>query len=528
MEKLPFLFLKELFRMMPSLNEAIKCSHVCRSWRAAYEAMFKPETLYLYHQDYIQLNERLFYTNERLHKFNFLRLRQSSIRLRFFDSDAASVHFASLKKLIISYPLDWPNYSSESRCKLSLKDQFNAFKSLEYLQINCDILGLECCELDLPILKILSWGGRLEGEKHILLNTPNLEAMRIFTGLADPENCLRIVNVHFKFPQALKHLDLVNYETNFKFDFSSFVNLECLVFSRVCSEIYEKNLRDLLTTRRENEVRLFGDDFLETLPKLKFLFFEKAYCTRSSLPRLVEEKRKFKLNDLKILNCLDFIYPFDYQNWPRYLEHKEHLKYWPSEVDLVFDKLITFRVPLGLFKENYLKISTLKVRQTDNQTLLVDFLRNIEFTHLVLKNDCNLGQCFFNEIADSSVSIPSLTLYGWHQFSDLTVLSRLNMATFVVYYQKFHREAALAVLSNSACLTFRFDLCQVNCPQVHIIRRVKDEFYCQPCAWISIKDRAPSEHPMEVTLKHIEKDYPQNNTTLEERQAGNLFADETG
>lgn len=352
MENLPLLFLRKLFRLMPSLNEAIKCSHVCRNWRAAYEAMIKPETLCLDHESYIHVSYRLFYSNDRLFKMQFLRLHQPSIYLSFFDSGAAAIHFANLKKLVIFYPIQSPNPGFESRCKFRFKDQFNAFKSLEYFEIWCDILALEGCQIDLPRLKILSWAGEFRGAKQIALNTPSLEAMRVYTDIV-PENSIKIVNFEFKCPQSLKHLKLNNFETNFKFDFSVFVNLECLVFRYVGENVYQNN--------RDREIRLFADDFLQTLPNLKFLFFDQSHFEDDvDLPKLIEEKQKFNLKGLKILPCSRFE-NFSYLNCSRNLQYKHHLKYWPSNFRAVFDHLITSQVQLDHFKEGYFRIGLLEV-----------------------------------------------------------------------------------------------------------------------------------------------------------------------
>lgn len=536
MENLPFLFLRKLFKMMPSLNEAIKCSLVCRNWRAAYEAAIKPEMLCLYHQNYLPLNHRLFYSNDRVSKFSFLRLYpHDSIHFRFFDSGAAAIHFASIKKLVIFSPFEYTNLSLDSLCKLSFKDQLNPFKSLEYLDIGCDILALEGCEIALPNLKIFSCGCEFKGEKQIILNTPSLEAMRVITGNASPENYIKIVNFKFVCPDRIKHLDLTNYETDFKFDFSSFLHLECLVFSSVSYHIYEKKRYDQ-DRGIEREIRLFGDDFLGSLPNLKFLFFDNCHSTRFDLPKLVKEKRKFNLNDLKIFNCSGYYQTFDYQNWPRYLKHKEQFKYWPGEFSVIFNKLISFRVPPGLFKENYFKIGELKVRQVNDQALLVEFLKNTEIRYLSLEYDFNLGQSFFDEIVDSVPALYRLCFVAgfWNRFTNLSVLNKLNMLYFEVYYKRFQREAALAVMTNPACFTFDFSFYDrlsehnfsgelrkeplYNTRFCHIIRRIKREFFCQPCCWISTNDPKRSLGPLEVTLRHVESERKGTNMTIEEME----------
>ena len=235
--------------------------------------------------------------------------------------------------------------------------------------------------------------------------------------------------------------------------------------------------------------------------------------------------------------CLRPPNTFDYQNWHPLVEYKEQLSYWPSSFNLVFNKLVNCQIPLQYFKENYLQISRLEVRQVTDQPLLVDFLRNVSFGFLELAYDCNLGQSFLDEIA-SSVSIGNLVLDECvlHRLSDLSVLSRLNTHYFTLHFQQFQREVALAVLRNPACVLLDFEchsgfndeeddgeirkMYKKDYSCFHTVYKKKNEFYCKPCMWISSKDPNRSEDQMEVTIQHMAKQLSRPGTnwnmTLEE------------
>ena len=162
----------------------------------------------------------------------------------------------------------------------------------------------------------------------------------------------------------------------------------------------------------------------------------------------------------------------------------------------------------------------MKVRQTDDQSLLVDLLRNVRVTELELEYDCNLGQSFIDQIADSAIILNRLTFDEcvWNRMNDFSGLTRLNTFHFEVYFQ---REAALAVLRNPLCSTFDFTFCEGFCSEMfenedgelrkdpniwplfsHYIRRAENDFECQTCGWTSSNDPNRFEDPVAVTVQH--------------------------
>lgn len=498
MENLPFLFLKELFGMMPGLNEVIRCSHVCRNWRAAYEALVKPETLCLHFEKLnrlVPLNHRLFYTNDPVSKFCFLKIARSSDELQFFDS--LTTQFLNIKKLIILSPFSSHSYDGKhlkESLKINLKDQLNHFKALEYCEIHCQTMVVEDCEINLPNLKVLCVGWcDFEAENaRIALNTPSLKAMK-FTGgwfCFHQRFYLKKANItqfKFLFPSALRHLEMIIYDPRFKFE-AQFENLEVLVFSR------------------KSQYGPLGGDFLESLPSLKFLFLH--WPDDYLLTDLEEAKQKFNLNDLKIFAPNIFRLTnnkFDYSNWPWYLKQKKQLPYWPGEFELVFDKLVDFQVPLDLFKKNYFETKLIKVRQVDDQLLLVDLLRNVRVAELELEYDCNLGQSFIDQIVDSAIILDTLTLDEcvFNRMNDFSGFARLNILHFKLNFQQLQAEAPLAVLRNPLCVSFTFmgymGLCieteedereedgeirkYYNTSYIHLICRSGNDLKCISCGW---------------------------------------------
>ena len=528
MENLPFLVLEKIFKLMPNLREVIKCSLVCRNWRAAYEAMIKPETLCLYRQELIPLNHRLFHTREKLEEFSFLK---SLDHFQFLDSPFSRSHFAHVKRLVL-----YLSYPESNLPRFRLRNQLNHFKDLEYVEIACNITVLEGCQIDLPKLKTFSCAFDVKFENdigQIVLNTPSLEALRIMDyGRQISEKFVKkfllnlfrrktsqpakITNFNILYPDQLKLLELQLHEIDFKFD-RQFPNLEILIF-RKAQEIVKDQIKE------DPKKRLFDEEFFKCLPGLKFLFLGYGLYW-ANLPALEAEKRKFNLNDLKILTYFNY-FEFNYQNWHPYVEHKKQLSYWPARFDLVFDKLIDCQIPLRYFKENYLRLDSLSVRHVTDQPLLVDFLRNVELGFLKLEYDCNLGQSFLEAIA-RSVSIGNLILGDCvlHRLNDLSVLSCLNTFRFILYFRQFQREVALAVLRNPAC-PFAYFYCydgfheddvdgedgreirkeyNIDYHRSHIIYRATNVFFCHACLWISSKDPNSSEDPIEVTIQHIEK-----------------------
>ena len=513
MENLPFLFLKELFGMMPDLNQVIRFSHVCRNWKAAYETMVKPETLCLHFEKTkrtIPLNHRLFYTNDRVSQLFFLKTSLPSNELRFFDSASASTHFANIRKLVIfAAPADYYNISASADYpyKFCLQKQLNTFKRLEYAEFFFTIHVQEACEIDLPFLKIVCFNGcQIDGESaQIILNTPSLEAMKIHTG--DRKKSIKITNFKFLFPSALRHLELTIFKTNFKFE-TKFDRLEVLMFSNLVWEL----ICDFDETKK---LQMLADDFLEPLPSLKFLLFVHGWPV---LAKLEEEKRKFGLNDLKILT--DVTDKFNYANWQGYLEHKEQLRYWPGKFNLVYDKLINCQIPLDLFRENYFRINEMMVCHVDNQTVLLEFLKNAQITSLELKYGCNLGQSFIDQIADSTILLNRLSLDDCilNRMNDFSVLSRLGTSRFTVFFQKFRTDAIIAILKNPICFIFHFiyydgftDVnwngesrknANIDYNSSHYLQRAGKEFLCNTCGWISSNDPNRFRGPVKVTLLH--------------------------
>ena len=534
MENLPLVVLQKLFKLMPNLNERIKCSHVCKNWRAAYEATMRPETLCLYFQEFVPLSDRLFYTNERVSKFSFLRMPRSYDYLQFLDSNA-SVLFASIKKLVAFECFE--DLKIMKSPELRFRNQLNHFKSLEHAEIVCKMPALEGAEIDLPRLKVLSFGGiyQFDGENvPVILSTPSLQALKIGQLFGPRQDRFTIESFKFLFPHSLVFLEMPSYEADFKFK-TEFANLECLVFHYDNPKLFE-----VVVIERQRVLRSFGDDFLKSVPSLKFLYFD-GNMNGSDLPKLEAERGKFGMENLKIVDDEGPFAVFDYLNWPRYVQQ---LRNWPGEnLFLVFDKLINCQIPFDLFKENYLRIEELKVRLVADQPLLADFLRKVKISQVILEYDCNLGQSFFDEIADS-VTLSGLILegYDWSRLSDPSVLNKLMVLRFEVYYQQFYREVALAVLNNRACFWlcfYKFEEFMDVIPEEvgedgelrkepnelirfgHTTRRVGSEFYCQTCGWISSNDPNRLEDPVRVTLQHVESEFSGGNMTKEEFQIFN-------
>ena len=523
MENLPVVVLRKLFQLMPSTNERIKCSHVCKNWRAGYKATMNEETLCLYSQEFVPLSHRLFYTNERVSESSFVKIPRSYDYLQFLNSNASDL-FVNIKKLVIFGCFEDPYMKSP---ELRFCNQLNRFKSLEHAEISCNMPALEGAEIDLPRLKVLSFWGihQFEGENvPIVLKTPSLQALRIGRRLADRKE-LTIGNFKFILPHSLLFLEMANYEPNFKFE-TEFVNLECLVFHYI-------EIRDW---EDPPAVRSFGDDFLKSLPSLKLLYFD-GNMNDLDLAVLGAEKEKFGMKNLKIIQDEEPFEEFNYRNyWLRYVQHKQQLMNWPKDFEIVFDKLINYRIPLDLFKENYLRIRELKVRLVADQPLLVDFLRKTDIGQLTLDYDCNLGQSFFDEIADS-VTLNDLALQGYDcgRLSDPSVLSKLRIFRLEMHFQQFPRDAVLAMLNNRPCFMlgfYKFDEFMDAPPEEdgedgrrepntigrfsHNTQRVGSDFLCHTCGWISSNDPNRLNDPVRITLQHVEGELSMRNMTGEE------------
>ena len=490
--------------MLPDLNEAIRCSLVCRNWRAAYEATIRPETLCLHFGEWsILQNHRLFYTNDRVSKFNFFKPpdKRRLLDPRFFHWQGARAHFANLKKLVIFAP-------RERFREFCFRGQLNNFNQLEHAEFLVNVQVPESCQIDLPFLKVLSFNQCSPRDVRIALNTPSLEALRF---ISSHEANFRITNFDFLFPSTLRHLETTNFEANLKFP-TKFDNLQVLLFSdiaRALEDDFERTLEDRLT----------ADDFFESLPSLKFLIFNHEYA---DLAKLEAEKVNFNLNDLQIRQTSKFDY-LNYQNWHWHLEHKEQLRYWP-EFKVVFDKLIRYQTPLHLFKEGYFKIYHLNVRQVDDQALLVNLLRSTPVSCLELEYDCNLGPSFIDQIARSTIFLDRLYLDEcvWNRMDDLSGLTRLNVLCFTLRFQVLQREAALAILRNRNWSALSFQRYRgfhhwveggelrkhsnISIPS-HFIQRNRNGFVCSNCEWSNWNPLDSWKDPAEATLEHAKEDW---------------------
>ena len=512
MENLPFVVLKKLFKMMPNRNETIKCSQVCRSWRAAYEMGIDRESLYLNFDEFLPLHELLFYTNEPVVESLFLKLPDNP-DLPFLHSDATRVHFPNLKKLVI-FPFDRNyNHFYEPICEFSFQKQLNCFQMLEHVEIHERRLLTEDYEIALPKLKIFLFVGRfVEENVQIILNTPSLKVLGI--------PLFKITNFKFLFPHKLKYLDAKNPGNRFKFD-TEFTNLECLV-------IFSK-LRGLDDNEEFRQTYQLGDDFLGSLPNLKFLFVPESEADYSALEA---EKRKFKLDNLRISDHERDLFEFDYVNWRRYVENIEQLRSWPCGFAVEFSKLLNSKIPIRHFKANHLRISTLGVRQVTDQSLLVEFLKNVKIKYLKLKYDFNLGnQSFFDQIADF-LTLKQLSLYesAWTEVSDPSVLSRLNCLEYKLYFSQLPRQVVLAVLTNPSSFLINFYRCSgledfnedldllpdFMESYFHYIKKKKNVFYCCNCKWTSARDPNCSEDLIGGTIQHVENKRSSRNMTGDE------------
>ena len=398
--------------------------------------------------------------------------------------------------------------------KMNLQRQLNHFKALEYCEVHSHLVTEEDCELDLPNLKVLSVGWcHTDAEKlRITLNTPSLKAMKITTDWSCPHiRKANIRNFRFLFPSSLRHLEMIFHEADFKFE-NRFENLEVLIFPNTSSNLLDTPDGDL-----------FAEDFFESLPSLKFIFSE--WFSKDVLSILETGKRKFNLKDLKILTSKTVgSERFDYMNWRRYLEKQP--PYWPGKFELVFDKLVSCQVPLDLFKEGYFQfIELMKVRQVDDQSLLVDLLREVQVAKLELEYDCNLGQSFIDQIVDSGIVLNKLILNEcvWNRMNDFSVLTRLHILNFEVQIQQFRVEPALAMLRNPLCVTFYFSFYKGFCREKmedrdgelrqdlniwprfsHYICRDGNDFKCNTCGYTSSDDPNSFEDPVAATAQHAD------------------------
>ena len=419
MENLPFVVLRKIFYKLTNLNEIIRCSLVCKNWRLAYETC-KPELLCLYTNNFVPLNKKLAFTNSKVARYNSLHFTN----VKFIDSEITRIHFANIKKLIVfnnDYLIDKKFGDPEN----SLQSQVNHFKSLEYLEIQDDFFFKSKGEehLNLPNLKVLILYVHFKDQ--IVLNTPLLEVL--ITESLDKFN--------FLFPQQLRYLnvDLVDKIQN------DFVNLKCLTMA-------SDNLNESL-----------NNEFLKKLPNLKFLFLICRFANQPPYQRNLEsQKRKYNLNDLKVMEHEDL---FDYKNWKNYIKFKEQIHLWPYGFDLDFNELINCKVPFNCFEENYLPIDSLEIDNVPDQSRLVEFLKKLDISgnELMFRYVCNLDQGFFDELP-SYLSINLLCFYGdlFYRLTDYTFLSKLNFRTIRISFYKLPYQFVLNMLKNPSFLEFHF------------------------------------------------------------------------
>ena len=426
MENLPLIVLRKIFDKLTNLNEIIRCSLVCKNWRSAYETIYKPELLCLYTNNFVPLNKKLEFINGKVTKYNLFHFTN----VKFIDSEITRIHFANIKKLIVSKYGMWPR-EKFGEPENSLQSQINHFKNLEYLEINeCYFFKSKGKErLNLPNLKVLIFYGDIQQKKNqIVLNTPSLEVLT--TDSLDQFN--------FLFPQQLRYLT-ANTISEIQNDF---VNLKCL-------RIFTQELYKLINKYNE---------FLKKLPNLKFIFLRYSlYKDETNFKgKLESQKWKYNLNDLKVIEYEGL---FDYTNWRNYIEPKGQIHQWPYGFSVDFSELINFKVPFNYFEENYLPIGCLKIDNVPDQSQLVAFLKKLYFSdsQLIFSYGCNLDQYFFDEIP-SYLSIDCIDFYGdlFYRLTNYTFLSKLN---FRVIYLNFHQlpyQVVWNILKNPSVHTFHF------------------------------------------------------------------------
>ena len=514
MENLPLLVLQKIFSEMSCLNEMIGCSLVCRNWRLAYETLFKPETLCLYPDAYMKLNHRLQFTVEKLTKFNFLKISDD---LQFLQSAAARAHFVNVKKLVLFEFTQEADYHFHTRVfEFSFREHLNHFKCLEYLEIRWRKMILKDSLIDLPKLKTLRFQNCvLTGEiVQISLNTPSLEALQLFFRELRPISFAEGSRFKCSFPQKLRYLQFVFHQENFKFD-TRFENLERLVIS-YGRPPYQNTI----------EKRVLSDDFLEDFPKLKILLTDNLNPPDHS--DLERQKKKFNLNELKCVQ-FDLVEYFDYANWQTLLQQAEQFGCWPAKLCANFNELINCQIPRHYFKESYFNLSSLAVGRVSDQSLLIELLKSIRIDdELGLTNEFNLGQDFFDEIAEF-LTIPRLLLFEstLNRLNDFAFLTKLNFFGFSLYFERFPREAISTVLKKPT--GYQFNLSNYhsesqwldnedgfNTPQTEFLHNVlkrTDDFYCYTCGFKSERDPNFSDALIESFLQHLEngQDFSQSN-----------------
>ena len=417
MENLPLVVLRKIFYKLTNLNEIIRCSLVCKNWRLAYETC-KPELLCLCPNNFVPLNKKLAFTNSKVARYNSFHFTN----VKFIDSEITRIHFANIKKFIVfdnDYWLDEKFGKPEN----SLQSQLNHFKSLEYVEIQNDYFFESKDEehINLPKLKVLILKGLFQKkENQVVLNTPSLEVL-----IADS-----LDKFNFLFPQQLRYL---YFGLNSKFK-TKFVNLKFL-------NIIVDELNDFLNI-----------EFFKNFPNLKFLFLFYTVGEQLPLSKLESQKRKYNLNDLRIIKDVDL---FDYKN---YIELKQ-IYQSPLCFDVDFNDLINCKRPFHCFEENYIPIQILKIDKVPDQSRLVAFLKKLDLSssELMFRYGCNLTQDFFDELP-SYLSINHIYFYGdlLYRLTDYTFLSKLNFRIFHITFYQLPYQVVLNMLKNPSFLEFHF------------------------------------------------------------------------
>lgn len=292
-----------------------------------------------------------------------------------------------------------------------------------------------------------------------------------------------------------------------------------------------ENLEFLIVLNESYDFKkALDDDFLESFPNLKFFYFK--YVGLFIYPSLAEQKRS--LNDRKCLyyhynDSYEYSENFDYANWPKYVEHRGQLGHFPHDLYADnFNKLVDCRIPFHYFTENFLSLCVLEVGRVlkVNERLLVQFLKGISLFNLGLRNEFNLGQEFFDEVADF-LSVDCLSLYEstLSRLHDFAFPSKLNFTGFGFYYDRVHpREAILMTLKKPSCYHFDFihssqffyrdreykqhedntDDSDREIPQMRskIVKRA-DHFYCTRCGWSSESDPNFSDAILDSVIDHV-------------------------
>ena len=514
MENLPILVLKKIYSELTNLNEVVRCSSVCRNWRTAYEVC-KPTTLCLY-SEFMPLNHRLAYSTERVSRCQCFEIREDG--LQFLASEITRTHFANIRKLII-----FPPIREESNLKyhsFSFEKQLNHFQKLEHLEFQRGVrFDLEDSELDLPILKVLCFNAdrkqkEFDDEEYdegsseqfdeesgeevtvtpkVVLNTPSLEILEL-----QPFNrSVSFSEFLLKHPNQLRSLTaLLDYD-GFK-PKTKFERLKCLAV-------------------RIDELK---DNFLSFFPNLKLLLFLSTWDPDHSLHRrLMEQKKRFRLDDLEILKKhkedRDLNYCLDHENWRKYVRHEETVQYCPVDLAVDFNKLVHHALPLDLFK-SFFRLRGLKVGRVADQSLLLDFLRIAKTFHFLnFTPEFNLDVDFLDQVARFlTVHLLHFTENVLRRLSDYTFLEKFNYSIlflrFRVSQKNLPREAAsVALRKPNGHIDFEFDREPPNengqyVGWGHYIE--KDSalgFVCQLCKWSSAND--PDSDPIEATIRHAEK-----------------------